>query len=89
MQNMVAEFTKLSVNVSFFSWIFSRLRVLCLRFVIKLIIHSFLLQEAHYYYKDVNCSEMQVVEQELERLLPGKRGEKRMCLMLIHVTLSF
>ncbi|KAL9988085.1 hypothetical protein ACROYT_G002487 [Oculina patagonica] len=27
-------------------------------------------QKAHYYYKDVSCSQMQEVEQELERLLP-------------------
>ena len=32
------------------------------------------LQETHYYYKDVSCSQMQVVEQELERLLPGKQS---------------
>ncbi|XP_020627014.1 uncharacterized protein LOC110064318 [Orbicella faveolata] len=29
-------------------------------------------QKAYFYYKSINCSKMQEVEQELERLLPGK-----------------
>lgn len=42
-------------------------------FVWSLIIWFFChLQKAHYYYKDVSCSQMQEVEKELERLLPGE-----------------
>lgn len=34
--------------------------------------HYFAFQKAYFYYKSINCSKMQEVEQELERLFPGK-----------------
>lgn len=45
--------------------------------------HCIAFQKAYYYYKDVSCSQMQAVEQELERLLPGKQIRETACLIVI------
>ena len=55
--------------------------------------HHFAFQKAYFYYKIVNCSKMQEVEQELERLLPGKSYIQKIgcfiCIILMQINVAF